>query len=153
MLHDLHCQPSCQEQPGCQGSAGDSPCTDADMDVHANIAFLSSPNPCVRLRRGRVFPCRGPSALRTLLAVFAALERRQDTNRDAGGGAVHFGCSWRSQARKECAGDSTLVCAVFGNIYARLKFLTSVTNTRRHTTLTELIQFSSGVEMGLFMPG
>ena len=31
-----------------------------------------------------MFPYRGPPAFRTVLAVFAALERSQDTNTDAG---------------------------------------------------------------------
>lgn len=50
-----------------------------------SVAFLPSSNPCMQAEEGRVFPCRGPSALRTLLAVLAALERSRDANGDAGG--------------------------------------------------------------------
>lgn len=131
---------------------GDGPCTDADVAVHANVALLSSPNPCTLAKEGQgVSLQRSPSLQDCPCCVCCSGEESGHKYRCWG--AVHFGCSWRSWAREECAGDSTLVFAVFGNIYSRLKCSTSVTNVGRHTTLTELIQFSSGVELGLFMPG
>lgn len=48
------------------------------------LLFCHHLTPARWLKRGRVFPYGGPPAFRTVLAVFAALERSQDTNTDAG---------------------------------------------------------------------
>ena len=68
------------------------------------LLFCQHLTPACWLRRGRLCPGRGPSALRALLAAFAALERSPDTNRDSGGELCTVAAAGEARPRSSVLG-------------------------------------------------